>query len=298
MALDDQDIQKIEGLIKTTFQSLPTVLNEKLERWMETEVIPMINGAKRSTLVDVENKLGVIQTTVADLQKNQEEREPVDIEAAISASLEKILGESGEQEGSNSEKKTEQSPNSGLDVERLKKDLFAEFQTKFMDPLKQRVDQAEADRERAVEEKQAIEAKQSAQQRDDGFIQLLSKHDAIASDAAKQAFRTMVDEGLIQSSSDGSRYVVKGRDKYDQEDVFTPASDVLDQLVQHDSLRYFRPARQGTGVNSTPAKNGAVTSDYKVIDPSASLAGDQVLELMKQNPDDFLQDLDNLATAS
>lgn len=296
MALDDQDIQKIQGLITKTFEGLPTVLDEqlnsKLKTWMKDEVIPMINGAKKSTLGDLEEKLGTIQETVAGLQKAQTENTPVDVEAAIAAGLEKILGDD------QPDAKDKKQPKEGIDLEQLKKDMFAEFQTQFVDPLKQRVDQAEADKAKALEDFQAIEKRQAEQKRDTDFIGLLSKNDGIANDAAKLAFRAMVDEGLIQPSTDGTRYVVKERDKYDQEDIFTDATERLEQLVKHDSLKFFRPARQGTGTNSAPANNGTPANPtYKVIDPTSPPDANSMLETMKSNPDELLADLDKLATS-
>lgn len=306
MALSDEDRTEIQGLLKTSLSGFPKVLDEKLQSWMKEEVIPMINGAKKGTLVDVETKLTNLSEAIEEIKTSQAQKTGMsgeDIDKAIATSLEKILGDSGDSSGGANKDGKGGKDDSGaapFDFEKLKQEISKEFEETKLNPLKSRLDAAEKAQETAEREKQELEKKQQATARDQAFIATLGKSNLIDTDAARPAFRTLVDEGLIQLSEDGSSYVVKERDKYDQGDVFVPAAERLEKLAAADQLKYYRPARGGSGTGSSPATNPTKSApEYKVISPDdvEGMDAGTVLERMKENPDDFLSDLDKLATS-
>ena len=305
MALSEEDRKEIQELLKTSLSGLPGIIDEKLQSWMKTEVAPMVSGAKKNTLTDVEEKLTVLSTAIEEIKTSQAQKTGLsgdDIDKVIAESLEKILGDSGDSPDGNKGGKggKDDTGAAPFDVEKLKQDLFKEFEETQLTPLKNRVDAAEKAQETAVKEKQELEKKQLAATRDQAFINILGKSDLIATDAAKPAFRALVDEGLIQLSEDGAQYVVKERDRYDQADILVPAAERLEKLAGADQLKYYRPARGGSGTGSSPAANGNKSNpEYKILSPddAEGMSSATVLEIMKQNPEELLNDLDKMATS-
>ena len=171
------------------------------------------------------------------------------------------------------------------------------FTDEHLTPLKKLVDSERTARETAEQGRQLLERQQLEQKRDTDFIQALVNTGQVESGAGQLALTALVNGGHIKASEDGSNYVVMGKDEYNINDVEYPATGKVGDLIKVEALKYFRPARSGSGTNSTPASQPAGPATLQVLDDSATdgaIDNQSALKLMASDPDKLLADLETI----
>ena len=300
MALDESDIQQISGLIATAFtEQLPQVMDKRLGEFLKKDVVGMVNGAKANTMGTLGEQLTAIKASMDDLKNAStgggEQITADGLKASIKSVLEEVLTEEpGTGEGAG---KTGQEGNNSFDPDAFKAELLQAFTDEHLTPLKKLVDSERTARETAEQGRQLLERQQLEQKRDTDFIQALVNTGQVESGAGQLALTALVNGGHIKASEDGSNYVVMGKDEYNINDVEYPATGKVGDLIKVEALKYFRPARSGSGTNSTPASQPAGPATLQVLDDSATdgaIDNQSALKLMASDPDKLLADLETI----
>mgnify|MGYP001791213589 FL=1 len=300
MALDESDIQQISGLIATAFtEQLPQVMDKRLGDFLKQDVVAMVNGAKANTMGTLGEQLTAIKASMDELENASagggEQITADGLKASIKSVLEEVLTEkpgenpAGGKEGGNA--------NGGFDPDVFKAELLKSFTEEHLKPLKQLVDSERTARETAEQGRQRLERQQAEQARDSNFIRSLVKTGQVDSDAGPLALAALLKGNHIKPSEDGSSYIVMGKDNYGIDDVEYSATEKIGDLIKVDELKYFRPARAGSGTNSTPASQPAGPATLQVLDDSATdgaIDNQSALKLMASDPDKLFADLETI----
>jgi hypothetical protein len=127
------------------------------------------------------------------------------------------------------------------------------------------------------------------------LVESLLKTGAIDPGAGQLALQAAISGGyIIPHPENPGEFVVKEKDSLGLDDVYVPAADRIEQLLEKPELQYFLPARSGTGTGSAPARNLRPQSgpQLQVLPAEADdLSAEALFAAMQSDPGKVLADL-------
>lgn len=299
MPLEQSDLDQIKGLITDSFSD-----------FLKTQVAPMVSGATKRALSEAPQLTAdTLQEQLETLTRNlQEQAKPVDtaklVQDSVNAVLQQLADMPDEDQPAGAAGAGKQAQ--AVDADALREQIKRELEESTKAENAKFRKQLEAMQAKAEAAEQAAEAERQRSliaNRDKGFVESLLKTGAIDPGAGQLALQAAISAGhIIPHPENPGEFVVKEKDSLGLDDVYVPATDRLEQILDKPELQYFRPARSGTGTGASPARNLRPQSGPQLqVLPSEGadeLSADALFQAMQADPGKVLADLAALDKAS